>query len=259
MKTVRFEQQDAVGSIILVNPPEQELGRRFADDLANAVHEASDSDIKVLVVRTEGPNFGTGGNVPEWPGKSASWFRTFIAEVNQSYAAIEALRVPTVASVRGRTISGHYELVLRCDLIVAAEDATFTWVEATTGMAPLAGGVQRLAERIGRGRAAAHVMLGETITGVEAGRIGLAARVVPESALDHEVRAIAQQLTGHSRQANAAIKSLLKAWAGSGTPGADAIALDLTMDLFETDEAQENFRRIKQAAESAKASTAANG
>jgi enoyl-CoA hydratase/carnithine racemase len=251
METVRFEEKGGVGGIVLANPPDQRLGRRFADDLAAAVHEAGASDIKALVVRAEGPDFGTGGDVPEWPGKSPEWFRTFIAEVNQSYAAIEALRVPTVAAVRGRAISGHYELVLRCDLIVAAQDATFTWVEARTGMAPLAGGIQRLADRIGRGRAAQHVLLGETITGVEAGRLGLATRVVPEQEVEDTAQALAEQLAGLSKPANAAILTLLKAWAGGGTPGADTMTLDLTMDLFGTDFAQAAFRRGRQAHDSA--------
>lgn len=248
METVRFEQKEEVGHIVLANPPDQQIGLRFTEDLATAVHRAGASDIRALVVRAEGPHFGTGGDVPDWPGKSTDWFRTFIAEVNQSYAAIEALRVPTVAAVRGKAIGGHYELALRCDLIVAAQDATFSWVEATVGMAPLAGGVQRLADRIGRGRAAQHVLLSETLTGIEAGHIGLAGRVVPPSAVDATAQAIAEQVASGSKPANAAIQSLLKAWAGGGTPGADTMMLDLTMDLFATPHAQAAFREIEEAA-----------
>lgn len=247
MPKVRFERIGNAGSIVLADPPDNAIGRAFVDDLLVAVHEASASDIRALVVRAEGPNFGTGGDVPEWPGKSARWFRTFIAEVNQAYSAIEALRIPTVAAVRGRAVSGHYELLLRCDLIVAAEDASFTWVEADTAMAPLAGGVQRLAERIGRSRAAAHVMLAETIDGVEAERIGLAGVVVPEQDLDKVVDSIADRLANGATRAYAAIRSLLKAWAGGGVPGADQLSLDLTMDLFQSTDAQAAFAAVKEA------------
>ena len=154
MSVVKFEQTGAVGHLILCDPPENQLGRRWADDFRRAVHEASEAPIRALVVRAEGPNFGTGGEVAAWPGKDLRWFQTFIDEVNQAYRALEALRIPTVAAVRGKAIGGHFELVLHCDLIVAADTASFHAIESQTGMVPLAGGLQRLAELIGRGRTA---------------------------------------------------------------------------------------------------------
>ncbi|GAA2667130.1 enoyl-CoA hydratase/isomerase family protein [Streptomyces lunalinharesii] len=249
MKTVTFEQTGRVGSIVLVDPPDHALSRTFANDLLAAVHEASSSDIRVLVVRATGPNFGTGGFVPEWPGKDRNWFRTFIAEVNQAYTAIEALRVPTIAAVRGRAVSGHYELVLRCDLIVAADDATFTWVEADTGMAPLAGGVQRLADRVGRGRATAQVLLSDSLTSAEAERIGLVNQVVPGAQLDEAVDRLAERLATGPTRGYAAVRALFKAWSGGGVPSADQLTLDLTMDLFESTDAQGAFAAVKKAAE----------
>src|ERR1700760_3057363 len=176
-KTIRFERQNAVGRIILANPPYNRLDQRFSGCLREAVHEASESDIRVLVIKAEGPHFSFGGEVREWPGKDVNWFRTFVAEVNLSYRAIEALRVPTVAAVRGIAFSGGLELALACDFIVSAEDAVFRCVEVTTGMLPLAGALQRLAERVGRGRASRFAMLGEPISGVEAGALGIATHV----------------------------------------------------------------------------------
>src|ERR1700688_5324599 len=101
MDTIRFEQKGTIGSIVLANPPFNRLDLRFSKALREAVHRASESGIRVLVVRAEGPNFSFGGEVREWPGKDVNWFRTFVAEVNQSYRAVEALRVPTLASVQG--------------------------------------------------------------------------------------------------------------------------------------------------------------
>src|SRR5579862_4049150 len=116
MTTIRFEQDQGVGTIVLANPPQNRIGSQFAEDLRVAVHEASLSDSRVLAIRSEGPNFCLGGNVPEWIGKSADWFRTFIAECNSSFHAIEALRIPTVAVVRGGAIGGGMELAPRLRL-----------------------------------------------------------------------------------------------------------------------------------------------
>jgi len=156
MKTVRFEQDGAIGSIVLANPPFNRIDSAFATNLLDAAHGASESGIRVLVVRAEGQNFSFGGEVREWPGKDVNWFRTFVAEVNQSYRAIEALRVPTLASVQGIAMGGGFELALACDLIIAAEEAAFQNVEVTTGMLPIAGGMQRLAAHIGRAQGGAN-------------------------------------------------------------------------------------------------------
>src|SRR5580704_4950033 len=183
MKSIRFERDGKVGSILLANPPYNRLDLRFAQCLREAVREASESDIRVLVVRAEGPHFSFGGEVREWPGKDVNWFRTFVAEVNLSYRAIEALRVPTVAIVQGLAFGGGLELALACDFIVAASNAVFRCVEVTTGMLPIAGALQRLAERVGRGRASRFAMLGEPIPGTVARELGIATHVVPDSEL----------------------------------------------------------------------------
>ena len=247
MSVVRFERAGDIGHIVQSDPPENELGRQWADDLAVAVHQASGSNIRVLIVRSEGPNFGTGGAVAEWPGKDIHWFHTFISEVNQAYKAIEALRVPTIAAVRGKAVGGHYELVLHCDLIVAAADATFLAVEAHTGMVPLAGGLQRLADRIGRNRAAQLVLLTEPLSGKAAGEIGLACRVVPDGEVEGVAAGLAERLAAGPTLAYGATRALLKAWQAGGVAGADDLLLDIAMRLFQTDDAQKAFLALKEA------------
>src|ERR1700681_2028166 len=192
MKTVRFEQDGAIGSIVLANPPFNRIDSAYAANLLDAVHRASESGIRVLVVRAEGPNFSFGGEVREWPGKDVNWFRTFVAEVNQSYRAIEALRVPTLASVQGIAMGGGFELALACDLIVAAEDAVFRNVEVTTGMVPIAGGMQRLAANIGRTRAARMAIFGDKVPAPEGFKLGFVQIIGPTALQTQETADLAQ-------------------------------------------------------------------
>ena len=63
MKTIRFERDQDVGHIVLANPPHNYLDKRFCANLATAVHEASESDVRVVLIRAEGPHFSFGGEV----------------------------------------------------------------------------------------------------------------------------------------------------------------------------------------------------
>jgi enoyl-CoA hydratase/carnithine racemase len=238
--TIRFERDGAIGSIVLANPPFNRLDLRFAEALRIAVHQASESDIRVLIVRSEGPHFSFGGEVREWPGKDVNWFRTFVAEVNVSYRAIEMLKIPTVV-VQGVAFGGGFELALACDFRVAAENATLRCVEVTTAMLPIAGALQRIAERAGRARASRFAMLGEPISGREAGQLGIATHVVPETELSATATALARQLATGPTRSYAATRTLLKAWSSGGVAAADLVMLDVAMELYDGADAQRGF------------------
>jgi enoyl-CoA hydratase/carnithine racemase len=238
MQVIRFEQQDSVGHIVLANPPKNLINTTFSDALKRAVHEAGESSIRALLVRAEGPNFSQGGDVLDFLEKDTNAFRTFIGECNQSFRAMEALQIPTVAAVRGAAFGGAFELALACDFIIAAEDTVFRCIEASVGSAPVAGAVQRLAERIGRSRAARYAMLCEPMSGVVAGQLGIASFVVPELEVEAAAQKFVQDLSTGPTRSYAAIRTLLKAWSGGGVPSADAIILDVTMGLHSSEDAR---------------------
>jgi enoyl-CoA hydratase/carnithine racemase len=239
--TIRFERNGAVGNIVLANPPFNRLDQRFAEALRAAVHQAAVSDIRVLVIRAEGPHFSFGGEVREWPGKDINWFRTFVADINASYRAIEMLKVPTVAVVQGIAFGGGFELALACDFLVTADNAILRCVEVTTAMLPIAGALQRIAERAGRARASRMAMLGEPISGREAGQLGIATHVVAESELALTAAALVGQLATGPTRSYAATRTLLKAWSSGGVAAADLVMLDVAMELYNGPDAQRGF------------------
>jgi enoyl-CoA hydratase/carnithine racemase len=245
--TIRFERNGAVGNIVLANPPFNRLDQRFAEALRAAVHQAAVSDIRVLVIRAEGPHFSFGGEVREWPGKDINWFRTFVADINASYRAIEMLKVPTVAVVQGIAFGGGFELALACDFLVAADAAILRCVEVTTAMLPIAGALQRIAERAGRARASRFAMLGEPISGREAGALGIATHVVPENELSTSAAALAKQLATGPTRSYAATRTLLKAWSSGGVAAADLMMLDVAMELYNGADAQRGFANTAEA------------
>src|SRR5580692_3277746 len=238
MQVIKFEQTGSLGHIVLANPPKNLIASDFSNSLKRAVHEASESNIRALLVRAEGPNFSQGGDVLDFLEKDTNQFRTFIADCNRSFRAIEALQIPTVAAVRGAAFGGAFELALACDFIVAAENATFRCIEASVGSAPVAGGVQRLAERAGRAYAARYAMLSEPMSGTTAGQLGVAAFVVDEDQVERVAEDLATRLANGPTRSYGAIRALLKAWSSGGVAGADALTLDLTMGLHTTEDAR---------------------
>lgn len=93
--------------------------------------------------------------------------------------AIRHSRKPIVAAVRGHAVGGGFELALYCDLIVAAEDASFALPETGIGVIAGQGGTQRLAALAGRAIAADLILTGRSLSGREALAHGVAARAVP--------------------------------------------------------------------------------
>jgi enoyl-CoA hydratase len=109
-------------------------------------------------------------------------------------APIAELDVPTVAAIQGDAIGQGLELVLACDVRVAAETAHFGFPEIKKGLIPQDGGTQRLARLVDRGKAIEMILTGEVIDAQEALRIGLLNKVVPSESLTALALKMAQEI-----------------------------------------------------------------
>ncbi|MEU3571396.1 enoyl-CoA-hydratase DpgD [Kitasatospora sp. NPDC036755] len=95
-----------------------------------------------------------------------------------------SLTKPVLARVRGHALGGGFELVLACDLVIAADSAVFALPEATLGLVPGAGGAFRLARQIPLKAAMGYLLTGRRMTAAEALAFGLVNEVVPDDRLD---------------------------------------------------------------------------
>ena len=102
-------------------------------------------------------------------------------QTHRLWAAVAGCPKPVIAAVNGFCLGGGCELAMQADIIVAGENAKFGQPEVRVGLMPGAGGTQRLTRAVGKFRAMKLVLLGEPISGVEAGAMGLASEVVPDA------------------------------------------------------------------------------
>ena len=189
---VRYEKRGRVAYIVLDRPHvlnamdvrmHEELGRVWDDfeqddglwlgvltgagDRAFSVGQ----DLKELVERNcagvPPTTFGSRGG-PGWPRLTERF----------------GLRKPVIARVNGYAFGGGFELALACDIIVAAEQASFALPEATLGLIPGAGGLFRLTRQIPFKIAMGYLMTGRRLSALRAYELGLVNEVVPGAELD---------------------------------------------------------------------------
>lgn len=145
---------------------------------------------------------------------------------SETVDALEALPQPVIGRINGHCFTGGLELALGCDLIVAGESATFADTHGKWGLAPIWGMSVRLPERVGRGAAKELMFTGRRIDGLEAARIGLADRCVPDSELDGAVVALAAEIVANSWGTSRIDKQLLAA--SARMPRAEALLHERT-------------------------------
>jgi crotonobetainyl-CoA hydratase len=101
---------------------------------------------------------------------------------------------PVIAAVNGVAMGGGFEIALACDLIVAAETATFALPEPRVGLAALAGGVHRLPRQIGLKRAMGMILTGRRVSAREGLELGFVNEVVPAPELMAAARRWADEI-----------------------------------------------------------------
>jgi 2-(1,2-epoxy-1,2-dihydrophenyl)acetyl-CoA isomerase len=109
---------------------------------------------------------------------------------------LRSLPVPVVAAVNGVAAGAGANLALGCDLVLAAESASFVQAFGRIGLIPDCGGTWLLPRLVGRAKALELALLGDKLKAADAERLGLISRVVPDAELMDASMALAQRLAG---------------------------------------------------------------
>lgn len=193
-------QKDAAVAVVSLNRPRQLNAYNVAmrDELHAALHSVEDDpEVRVMILRGEGPSFSTGGDVSEFGSAPSPVRAREVRWLRDNWGLLSQLPQPTIAAVHGYTAGGGLEMALLCDMCLAADDAVFFLPETGLGMIPGVGGTQTAPRAIGLGRALDLVLTGKRLDAGEALGIGLVNRVVPRPALLTAAKSLAYTLCRH--------------------------------------------------------------
>jgi enoyl-CoA hydratase/carnithine racemase len=148
---------------------------------------------------------------------------------------------PVVCAVQGLCLTLGVELMLACDIRVAAEDARFGQIEVKRGIMPFGGGCARWVTTCGWGNAMRYLLTGDELDAQEALRIGLVQEVVPPERLLPRALEIAETVAA---QAPLAVQATLRSARLANEGGAALAAKELmpeALRLMATEDASEGL------------------
>ena len=241
--TIRVETTGTIAVLTLDRPEvHNALNNRLREELGTALDALRRDDaVRALIVTGAGERaFSAGLDLRELSQTLGATAPTEIRRFRWSQPhPLAVFDKPTIAAVNGLAIGGGVETALLCDIVVAASHATFAFAEVKRGIMPGNGGTQRLARRIGKGRALDMILSGRTVDAQEAASIGLADHVVAPEQLMARARGIAESIAANApaavRMARDAIHRGFELSLDEGL----RLESDLTAFLYTTDDARE--------------------
>ncbi len=233
---------------ITINRPQKlnALNAQVLSELTRAFHELesapSATRARAVILTGAGEKaFVAGADIAEMKDLTAAQAYEFSALGHRLGRLMEETSFPIIAAVNGFALGGGCELALCADYMFAAEHAKLGQPETNLGLLPGFGGTQRLARRVGLGRAREMVYAGEPISAERALAIGLVNRVFKAEELIPKTEEHAHKIAGQAPLALAAAKRVLNR--GFDADLASACELEATAfgSLFATEDAKEGL------------------
>ena len=211
-KTVQHVVTDVRDGIqtVRLNRPEKKNALTVAmyDALASAFEQAEHDDaIRVTIITGTGDSFSSGNDVLDFMN---AFSMDEESPVVRFVLGLSQVSKPVIAAVNGTAIGIGVTMLLHCDLIYAAEEATFRMPFVNLGLCPEAGSTFLLPRVAGHQRAAELLFFGEAIDAETAREIGIVNAVYPRDALMDSVRQKAQQLCEQPAASLRTAKMLMK-------------------------------------------------
>lgn len=186
-------------------------------------------EVRCVVLKGNGRAFCVGADQKERPGMSLADIRKRRRISPAAFAAMRQCTRPVIAQVHGYALGSGLEMALNSDLIVAAEGTVFGLIETLRGAIPAGGGTQLLARLVGPLRARELIYTGRRFTAEQALPWGMLNYLVPLSALEEQVTALANEICAAAPVSVIQAKEAINIGADAGL----SVGLRMETALFE--------------------------
>ena len=250
MSRIRVSRAEGVGRITLARPEKKNaLDRQMADDIVGALESlASDADTRVVLIDAEGDDFCAGADLDALESLIGADREAQLEDaraLGRVFTSIRQLHLPVVAAVRGRALAGGAGLATACDIVLAHADATFAYPEVRIGFVPAM--VMTILRRIVPERQAFDLAItGRSVSALEAERLGLVSRVLPDEMFAARVDEICQSIARSPGEAVRRTKKLFYELEGRPFDSGIAHGAQANADARMTEEFKSGVQRFLQ-------------
>jgi enoyl-CoA hydratase len=240
----RIGENGTIAEIVLNRP---EARNAFSTEMAHQILEIcksiSTSDFRVVLITSSNEkSFCSGADLKERNNMTEVEWRAQHNLFQEMFRTIADLKQPVISVVDGYALAGGFEIVLNCDMIVAANTASFGLPEVTRGIMPGGGGTRLLSKRIGIHRAKEWVCTGRIISGVEADRAGLLNILTHSGALREEAIKLAEKIAQNAPLAVQNCKASVEELYGMSKEDARKVEIEYYNRCINTEDRLEGVR-----------------
>jgi 2-(1,2-epoxy-1,2-dihydrophenyl)acetyl-CoA isomerase len=210
---------------------------------------ASDASVRAVVLTGAGRAFCAGQDLGEavpTDGSPAPDLGDIVTAYNGVVTGIRRLEKPVIAAVNGAAAGAGANIALACDLVIAAENASFIQAFVKIGLIPDNGGTFFLPRLVGLSRATAMMMLGERVTAQQAKEWGMIHDVVLPAALPEVTRDLARKLATQPTRALGLIKRAVNASLSNSLDAQLALEATLQREAGYTSDYGEGVRAFQE-------------
>jgi len=179
MSSILFEIENGLAFITLNRPDKlNSFNREMALLFQEKLDECKSKGVRCVYITGAGKAFSAGQDLAEVTDPDGPGMQRILSEhYNPIVTRIRRLEKPVVAAVNGVAAGAGANIALCCDIVVAAESASFIQAFSKIGLIPDSGGTHTLPRLIGWQKASALMMLGEKIAAVDAEKMGMIYKV----------------------------------------------------------------------------------
>jgi len=188
---IKTDKEGGIARIIFNRPKHNMLSIAMMKEI-NSELEAllADSTLKCLVIVGEGPSWCAGVDVGD---HKPELVEDMIATFNRLFELLDKLEIPTIAAVHGACLGGGMEVAIACDMIIAAQSASFGQPEIKLGFFPPYAAI-RLPKLVGQAKALEICITGKRYTADDARSMGFVSQVAEDDKFSAELEKLVGEI-----------------------------------------------------------------